>query len=51
MLPFNVRVAVIEPGFILTSLIENTQKTQGPLNLDSPYAVHGRRFKALFNPS
>ena len=26
-----------------------TQKTQGPLNPDSPYAVHGRRFKALFD--
>ncbi|MFP6772965.1 MAG: SDR family oxidoreductase [Alphaproteobacteria bacterium] len=49
MLPFNVRVAVIEPGVIPTALIENTQKTQGPLNPDSPYAVHGRRFKALFD--
>jgi NAD(P)-dependent dehydrogenase (short-subunit alcohol dehydrogenase family) len=49
MLPFNVRVAVIEPGVIPTALIENTQKTQGPLNPDSPYTVHGRRFKALFD--
>ena len=49
MLPFNVRVAVIEPGVIPTALIENTQKSQGPLKPDSPYAMHGRRFAALFH--
>jgi NAD(P)-dependent dehydrogenase (short-subunit alcohol dehydrogenase family) len=48
MLPFNVRVAIIEPGVIATSIFENSQKAQEPPDPNSPYAAHGRRLMALF---
>ncbi len=48
MLPFNVRVAIIEPGVIATSIFENSQNAQEPPDPNSPYAAHGRRLMAFF---
>lgn len=43
MRAFNVRVAIVEPGVIATSIFGKGQ----PLRADSPYP-HGRRLQALF---
>ncbi len=48
MLPFNVRVALVEPGVIATSIFENAQNASEPPDLNSPYIMHMRRLMALF---
>jgi NAD(P)-dependent dehydrogenase (short-subunit alcohol dehydrogenase family) len=47
LLPFNIRVAVIEPGFIATTIFENTAKAEEAHNPKSPYFVYTRRFMKL----
>ncbi len=46
--PFNIRVAIIEPGVIATSFFENAAKAMGPPDTASPYFVHTRRIMKLF---
>lgn len=45
--PFNVRVAIVEPGVIATPLTT----TPRPVPPASPYSMHGRRMGALFAAS
>ena len=45
--PFNVRVAIVEPGVIATPLTT----TPRPAPPASPYSMHGRRMGALFAAS
>jgi NADP-dependent 3-hydroxy acid dehydrogenase YdfG len=45
---FNIRVAMIEPGVIATSIFENARNAQEAPNLQSPYAADGRRGMAFF---
>ena len=45
--PFNVRVAIVEPGVIATPLTTTPRPTPPP----SPYSMHGRRMGALFAAS
>ncbi|MBT3532720.1 MAG: SDR family oxidoreductase [Rhodospirillaceae bacterium] len=46
--PFNIRVAIIEPGVTATSVFENAAKAMGPPDTASPYFVHTRRMIKLF---
>jgi NAD(P)-dependent dehydrogenase (short-subunit alcohol dehydrogenase family) len=48
LLPFNIRVAVIQPGFIATPIFENTAKAEEAHDPNSPYFVHTRRLMKLF---
>jgi NAD(P)-dependent dehydrogenase (short-subunit alcohol dehydrogenase family) len=45
--PFNVRVAIVEPGVIATPLTTTPRPAPSP----SPYSMHGRRMGALFAAS
>ncbi len=40
---FDIRVAIIEPGFIATPIFENTAKSQPTPGPDSPYYMHTKR--------
>ena len=48
LLPFNIRVAVIQPGFIATPIFENTAKAEEAHDPNSPYFVHTRRLMKIF---
>jgi len=47
LMPFDIRVAVIEPGFIATPILQKTQAAQEQPDENSPYALFMRRGVAL----
>lgn len=48
VLPFGIRVSVVEPGTVATSIFKNSAARQPPLDPESAYAAHTRRKQVFF---